>query len=221
MATPIFNISGGLEGTDYTYVDISNVSTFTFLTPDISYGFILDVSRNVNYVVVGGGGSGAGGAGGGGGGGETVSDTYVFNSNTYYNIYIGSGGNGSSWYENGKPGNPSKIGTSIVAAGGGGGIFSSATAGNFGGSGGGISGGVNGENGTQTGSSYGGGGGAPGQGLDSPIGTQGGNGCYPNTSLPMYGGGGGAVGVPTMGGPGGLSGGGAGGTFNQDRKSVV
>ena len=72
-------------------------------------------------LIVGGGGGGGGNVGGGGGGGRVIYyDSFLFNTNIDYNIFVGRGGEGGTEEDWGEDGFNSALST-ILAIGGGGG----------------------------------------------------------------------------------------------------
>jgi hypothetical protein len=209
-------------GIDYAYYEFTASGTLT-----------VDTAGFTDVLAVGGGGGGAVGtgsanvaAGGGGAGG------HLYELNTYLpagtlTVTVGAGGDGSPNAGNvgmsGYPGQPSRIGNTLIAVGGGPGEWTGSPSVNgYGGSGGGggylISGGPgltgqgnNGGSGTSNGGGGGGGAGAVGGNGGSNIGGNGGAGLSTslnNVATTRAGGGGGGAG--STGGAGGSGGGGAG-----------
>ncbi len=222
---------------------ISSSSTFAITMTDFgtytgSYAFIDDGSNNwrikflssgtftpsstiiIDVFLVGGGGGGSAGSsetseGSGGGGGYTTYAKVRLYANTAYQIVIGAGGAGSTYYANRGSSGGSTTAFGISATGGGGGTTRE---GGNGGSGGAAWVGIGGSNGSdsntrrpthglgqetttyefgETGSTlYAGGGGANGAG-----GAGGGGGTYGTDVSPYYGAG--QNGTPNTGGGGG------------------
>jgi hypothetical protein len=191
------NVSGSVQSATGGTIGPTTIGGFkvhTFTSPGT---FVPTYGGSVELLVVAGGGGGSGLAGGGGGGGVIYNGSYSVTAGTSYVITVGTGGAGATGHttNNQADGNPSIFGgpTGVVAVGGGRGASYPASPTVYpGGSGGG-----------------GGGGGPPGWrpfgegivGQGHPggwghhnIGPGGGPGAhvYPQPSICMYGGGGGA-----------------------------
>ena len=114
--------TGGTQSQSNGY----NINTFT-----VNDTFTINVSKTINYLIVGGGGSGGFGndrTGGGGGAGGYLIGTFVANPGTNYSIVVGKGGLASTSSVKGYCGNNSVISgtgiTTITAYGGGYGGYS-------------------------------------------------------------------------------------------------
>jgi surface protein len=219
--TNFISISNATINTDFTYSYDGSVATINFINTQKVYTLNVnkqgnDVSSDpliipTNLVIVGAGGSG-GSNGGGGGGGEALVGTKSLSSVNTYNAYVGLGGAPVKYATAGNSGQDSyfneydKNGNllePLISHGGSGGDRETT---NLGGDGGGTSG--SGGSGTnKNGSavelsngfiSYGGG--AGGGYYNDYNYRNGGNGAYPNTITPLYGGGGGSARWTSSGG---------------------
>ena len=216
--TPTGTYSSG--GTAYAYSEFPASGTLTVTEA----GF-------ADVLVVGGGGGGAVGSGasnfaaGGGGAGGHLYELDVYLPAGSLTVTVGAGGaDGKQSPSPGYPGQPSRIGNTLVAVGGGPGEYQPGIDVNgYGGSGGGGSylnaGGTgltgqgnDGGGGSSSGGGGGGGAGTVGSAGGTNVGGNGGNGlatALNNVSTTRAGGGGGGGG--TSGGTGGTGGGGNGG----------
>ena len=213
------NISFSYTGTP-TSVYLSGTYTFTFINNG-SITFYCSVGP-LSVILVGGGGGGAPGStnsldnkGGGGGGGAEV---YSFSTSNYTfgtqnDIVVGAGGAGGLPSSPGSTGTPTTLAlnTTYIAAAGVGAL------GEPGGNGGGVGGGIPGQNGTVNNGYYGGGGGGNGDDDNSNTANGGGGGgvAYNFSSGTFISGGtggnGGINGAPSGAGSGGQYNGGYGG----------
>jgi uncharacterized repeat protein (TIGR02543 family) len=106
---------------------VDNDCVLTFKTGNNSWTIPNGIS-SFRYLVVAGGGGGAGDRGGGGGAGGFLTDTTIVSSGVLISVVVGSGGAGSTGYNQGSNGSNSTISgsgiTTITAIGGGGGGYS-------------------------------------------------------------------------------------------------